>query len=323
MSPFRIDAPWAQDVLAAPGGGPIDGPVEGRLRDAAGGTVGVVQQGVVRMDIAEPDDSIAFYRKVGGAHFHERRSVAFAMTTLDTPVYHGYLEEIRPTDPEAIIVDVGGGDGRNALPWLEWGHRRVVVVDPAFDALARFRQRIADTKPEWLERLLLIEADARRLPLASGSAGVVQSIEALAYLNNDYPVGLGECVRVLAADGRLLVADRDFEAGLITRLFYGGGVQGMLSQASGRTILDGNGDAVVTSRCFTAGELRDEVESAGLAVERTAGISGLSLLLGYERANGKLRPDDEAMVDAVHDMLRRLGRDGRFLRSHLVVARRP
>jgi ubiquinone/menaquinone biosynthesis C-methylase UbiE len=313
---------WASDVLAAPGTSHYLRIQADRLIDPAGKTVGTVGEGVVRFPVATADASISFYREADGAHFHERADVAYAMTSLDAHVYHGYLERIRPPDPAALIVDVGGGDGRNATPWLRWGFQRVVVVDAAGAALERLRGRIAARNPEWLSRVLLIEADARALPLRDGCADRVQSIEALAYLNDDYAAGLRECRRVMARDARLLVADRDYEAGLLTRLFYGGGIRGMLEQAGRRTIVDGNATGSVRSRCFTAGELAVLVEQSGLRIVSQAGISALSLILGHERAAGRLAPEDESHLPAMHALLRDLGRDGALRRSHVVVAAR-
>src|SRR5262249_20211161 len=107
---------WALPILHAPGS---DEPVhlEGNSLLLAGGKeVGRLETGVFRFPVREGDDSIGFYRKVGGAHFHERRAVPFAMSSLDTQIYHSYLEEVRPPDLDGVVVDVGGGDGRNALP---------------------------------------------------------------------------------------------------------------------------------------------------------------------------------------------------------------
>jgi len=282
--------------------------------------IAALDHGVVRFDLAATDSSIDFYRAVGGAHMHERASVSFAMTTLDTPVYHGYLAELRPAGPDAIIVDVGAGDGRNALPWLGWGATRVVLIDPVAAALARFRERIAADHPEWLDRVLLVEADARQLPLRSGCADVVQAVEALAYLNEDYSIGLGECRRLMKSEARLFIGERDYEAGLLTRLFYGGGIAGMLEQAGRRDILDGNAERAVRSRCFTTAEIEAMVRSAGLRVVSNRGISALSLILGYERSAGHLKPEDEARVAAVRELLSELGRSGGMRRSHAIVA---
>jgi SAM-dependent methyltransferase len=297
--------------------------LEGDRLMTADGTVraGIVD-GVVRVVLPGEDPSIRFYRAVGGAHFQERSQVGYAMTTLDTSVYHGYLSEFRPDDMDALIVDVGGGDGRNAMPWLEWGYRRVVVVDPAGAALQRFRTRIAERSPEWLDRTLFIEADARSLPLRSGVAGRVFSIEALAYLNEDYGRGLRECARVMADAGRLLVADRDYEGALLARLFYVGGVGGLLEQAGSRDVIDGNAEQTVRSRCFTPDELAREVETIGLHIVASYGISALSLVLGYLRNTGKLTDGDEGRLADVHRLLTTLGRDGAMRRSHVIIAER-
>src|SRR5262249_59177414 len=104
---------------------------------------------------------------------------------------------------------------------------------------------------DWLDRLLLIEADARQLPLRGRCAERVQAIEALAYLNEDYERGFAECIRLMAEGGRLLVADRDYEGGLLTRLFYGGSHARILEQAGSRGIWDGNDRSIVRRRPFS------------------------------------------------------------------------
>src|SRR5258705_12638572 len=142
------------------------------------GTVNTtILDGIVRVAVAGEDASIRFYRAVGGAHFQERSTVGYAMTTLDTSVYHGYLAEFRPPDMDAIVVDVGGGDGRNAMPWLEWGYRRRVVVPPVTAALARLRHRSAERNLTRLYRVPPIDNDARSLPPAASVASRVSSVD--------------------------------------------------------------------------------------------------------------------------------------------------
>jgi SAM-dependent methyltransferase len=281
---------------------------------------GTIVNGVACFPIATPDRSIEFYRDVGGAHFHERAAVPYSMSALDTEVYHSYLAELRCDNLDALIVDVGGGDGRNAVPWLRWGFRRVVVVDPVRGALARLRSRLEAEHPDWLDRVLLIEADARQLPLRERCAERVQAIEVLAYLNEDYSSGLRECIRLLPDGARLLVADRDYEGGLLTRLFYGGGIRGLLDQAASRGIWDGNETRIVRSRCFTAEEFETTIRDHGLRIVSQAGVSVLSLILGYERACGRLSPQDKAHLGEVRALLCRLGRAGSMRRSHVIVA---
>lgn len=113
---------WGWEVLASPGGGPLR--CEGGILRAADQPIGRIDQGILRFNMPSGDPSTEYYRTVGGAHFHERSAVPYAMTALDTPVYHDYLREFAPDDHDILVVDVGGGDGRNAIPWLQWGFRR-------------------------------------------------------------------------------------------------------------------------------------------------------------------------------------------------------
>jgi len=323
MSAARVELPpWAHEVLVSPETRLPLSEEQGRLIASDDEVAGTIIAGVACFPISTLDRSIEFYRDVGGARFYERAAVPYSMSALDTDVYHGCLAELRPGNLDAIIVDVGGGDGRNAIPWLSWGFRRVVVIDPVRAALARLRTRLAADQPDWLDRVLLIEADARRLPLRDRCAERVQAIEALAYLNDDYSSGLIECIRLLADGARLLVADRDYEGGLLTRLFYGGGVRGMLDQAESREIWDGNDARIVRSRCFTAEEFATMMRDHGLRLVSEHGVSALSLILGYERANGRLAPQDEAHLGAVRALLGRLGRTASMRRSHVIVAER-
>lgn len=295
----ELVASWARDVIAS--------------------TDGVtVVDGVVRCLIREGDGGIDYYRSIDGAHMQERSTVQFAMSSLDRPGYRDHLETIRPASLDALVVDVGGGDGRNALPWLEWGYQRVVVADAIFSGLQRFRQRIIDQHPEWLARILFIEADARELPLLSGCAEVVQSIEALYYLNESYDVGLRECARVLSRTGKLLVSERDYEGGLLTTLLYRG-VGDFLAQSGTRDVWDGVAGQSVRSRSFRADELDAMFEATGLRVVSHRGMSAFSLVLSSLRSSGKIGEHEDARIEDVHRVLSELGKNGSMRRCHVVV----
>ena len=266
------------------------------------------------------DPSTEYYRGIGGAHFHERSVVPYAMTALDTPVYRDYLRDFAPDDRDILVVDVGGGDGRNAIPWLQWGFKRVVVVDSTAAALSRFRTRILAENPQWIERLVLIECDARTLPFADDTADRVQAIEALYYLNEDYEQGLAQCRRVMRPQARLLLADRSYEGALLTRLLYYGGVGAMLKTARSREMWDAEDGHRVRTRCFSREELHGLVAAEGLEIAETGGISAFSLLLSFLSKLDRLGPESETQLAAMHQLLISLGHIGCFSRSHVVIA---
>ena len=322
MTPPALPS-WASDLLVCPTSGARLSVHNGRLLAAAGAECGAIPDGIGRFPFQQDaggGEEIRQYRAIGGAHFHERRHVAFAMSALDTPIYHRHLERFRG-EPEGIVVDVGGGDGRNAWPFLEWGHRHIVVIDAVGDALLRFRERVAAHDPNWLDRLLLIEADARSLPLASRCATHVMAIEALCYLNEDYQTGLHEVARLLMPQGRLLLSERDWESGLVMRLIHYG-LGPMLQGAECRSLWDGTSAALMETRCFTEGELRACVSAAGLKVEQIEGTPLLSLILGWMRAQQKLAEEDHTHLPAVARLLEDLAVHGRSRRCHVVTARR-
>ncbi len=278
-----------------------------------------VDDGIIRLPIAQPDRNITYYRSIGGSHFHERSSVAFAMSALDTPIYHSYLDDVQPPALDDVIVDIGGGDGRNTLPWLERGYRRVVIVDAVADSLRRLRTRIEERSPGWLERIVFIECDARALPLRDGCAAAVVAIESLCYLTADYEVGVRECARILAAGGKLLVSERDYEGTLLTRLLYAG-TAGCLELAESKISRDGGGPA--GSRVFGQAELAAALERNGFATLSVRGVSLLSVVLGWLNANGMLAEDDRQRLPEVQALLAQLAAGSTLRRCNVFIAAR-
>jgi ubiquinone/menaquinone biosynthesis C-methylase UbiE len=309
---------WAWQVLAAPGGGPLR--CESNILWTGERPIGRIDQGMLRFDTPGGDPSTEYYRAMGGAHFHERSAIGYAMTALDTPVYHDYLRDLVPDDRNSLVTDVGGGDGRNALPWLQWGFKRVVVIDSTSAALVRFRNRVLAENRDWLDHLVLIECDARALPLGGGVADRVLAIESLYYLNEDYERGLRECHRVMRPRARLLVAERSFEGALLTRLLHYGGVDAMLETAQRREMWDGENGHRVRTRFFSDEEIRSLIEAQGLEIIESRGISAFSLVLSFLSKLDKLGRESEAQLADVRRLLVSLGRTGWFRRCHVIVA---
>jgi SAM-dependent methyltransferase len=313
--------PWAFEILSCPTTRERLRLDQHRLLRSDGSEAGLVDRGIVRFPINSPDESIIFYKSIGGPHFHERTTEPFAMSSLDTPVYHAHLDELCPRDLDGPVVDVGGGDGRNAKFVLERGHRRVIVIDAVAAALARFRNRLAQDHPHWLDRILLIEADARQLPLLEKSVRCVISIESLCYLNEDYELGLAQCARLLGTGGILIVSERDYEGGLVLRLMYHG-VSGLLQSSRTRSLWDGQFSDVVRSRTFTERELRELMERHGLKVNSVRGISLLPLLFGWLRGQNLIQGTGRDELPAVYDLLLDLALTGGMRRCHVLAARR-
>src|SRR5262249_47760756 len=211
------------------------------------------------------------------------------------------------------------GEGENPLPFVDWGCRRVMAVDPIAASLHRLREQAYRRDPDVDARLLLVRADARGLPLLSGTASLVLAIEALCCLNDDHELGLAECARILAPNARLLLSDRAWEGGLFTGLLYGG-IPEFLRVGESRSLRDGPAGSPVQTRLFTEEDLVRAVRSAGLRVVETHGLSVMSVVLGYLRGQGRITESESESLPMVLDLLRKLGRTGAARRAHVIVA---
>ena len=289
------------------------------LHCPACGEVGRYQAGIARFDIPGSDDAIAWYEAADGTHFHERIHIPYTMSSLDTPVYHSILRSAAPAQRTSVIVDLGAGDGRNTEPLLAWGYKRVIAVDAVASSLVRLRTRLSAEHPAWLERLLLVQCDIRHVPLLAASTDLIVATETLCYLNEDYAVGLTECRRLLRPAGRLLIAERSWEAALLIHLLYGG-VGEMCRLRHSRDVWDGAPHNRVRSRAFTEQELLAALGVAGLRPLRTKGLSVLALVLGYLRGTDCLSERDQGHLPEVRECLQMLAEHGLMRRAHVVLA---
>ncbi|WP_411716322.1 class I SAM-dependent methyltransferase [Natronomonas sp.] len=127
------------------------------------------------------------------------------------------------------IVEVGGGSGRAAR---EVG---ATVVDPARGMLERARARGLET----------VQGDGEALPLADESVDAVLIVDALHHFS-DQGAALGEIARVLAPGGVLVIQEFD------------------RSTRRGRALALAERVVGFDSRFYTAAELQEEIERAGL-----------------------------------------------------------
>lgn len=311
---------WATRLLACPHCRAPLSPAADVFTCTRCGEVGHWCDGIACFGASTDDPSVAWYESVGGTNFHERIQIPFTMSSLETPIYHAFLRVVRPSDPSAVIVDLGAGDGRNTEPWLAWGYQRVIAVDAIAASLGRLRDRVRSAHPEWLDRLLLVQSDLRRVPLATGSVGLALAIEALYYLNEDYARGLSECRRILDSSGLLLTSERSWEGALLTHLLYGG-VPALCRLRDNRDVWDGEPGEGVRSRCFTEEELLTALRDAGFTPLECKGVPALAVVLGYLRGQNRLSADDEAYLPQVRACLQTLAERGTLRRTHVVVAR--
>lgn len=104
-----------------------------------------------------------------------------------------------------VVVDVGSGFGLVSTLMAAWGARAVYSVE-LHAPMAASHRRLLDRDFHDTRNVLPVRADAGALPIATASADLVLSIEAISHYY-DVPRFLDECARVLRPGGQLLVSD--------------------------------------------------------------------------------------------------------------------
>ncbi len=107
---------------------------------------------------------------------------------------------------DKVVVDVGAGFGLVSDLLASWGARRVWALELLQEWASSHASRDAAHFGYLGDRVMHVCGDASRLPLRSGTADIVLSIEAISHYY-DVDAFLDECARVLKPGGHVLVSD--------------------------------------------------------------------------------------------------------------------
>jgi len=105
-----------------------------------------------------------------------------------------------------VVVDAGSGFGMVSNLLAHWGAERVFAVEVHTPMTVSHARINAAHFPELSGHVLHVRGDASAMPIRSGSADLVLSIEAISHYF-DVDAFLDECARVLRPGGALVVSD--------------------------------------------------------------------------------------------------------------------
>lgn len=194
-------------------------------------------------------------------------------TALRTAVVWEVLQDaldrrVKATGRESLdVLDTGGGSGKFAVPVAGLGHR-VTVVDPSPNALFALERRAAEAGVA--DRVTGVQGDARGLfdVVERGRYDAVLCHGVLEYVD-DPAEGLRNAVAALRPEGVLSLLAAGLGGAVLARALAGHFTEAKqaLDDPNGRW---GPGDPM--PRRFTAEQLTELVEGAGLAVGAVHGV---------------------------------------------------
>jgi ubiquinone/menaquinone biosynthesis C-methylase UbiE len=185
---------------------------------------------------------------------------------------------------QGIVIDVGGGSGTYALWLAEQGHLvHFVDLVPRHVGMVVAKAR---------DRSLVLGstqiADARSLPFGDEFADMVLLMGPLYHLTDlrDRLQALSECSRVVKKDGRILCTAISRFASMLAGFRFNRFDDAEFEAMVDRDLVDGQhrnpvhgSNHLGTAFFHTSKELRQEIESSGLACEKIVGIESAVGLL--------------------------------------------
>lgn len=150
-----------------------------------------------------PSSPVAAHTKAAVRATYERIAEPFAASRAEP--WPEVLSFTTSLPPEALVADVGCGNGRHARALASAGHR-VVAVDFARSLLLIGRR--GSRGRLWGQHILWVQGDAATLPLHDGSVDAAISVAILHHLpsRDDRVQALRELRRILRPEGRAFVS---------------------------------------------------------------------------------------------------------------------
>jgi SAM-dependent methyltransferase len=215
------------------------------------------------VEAPDPPPQGSYYGPIGDWQGAEYERNAFA---LGTEQEVGFLRDALAVD-DGLVIDVGCGTGRHARALRTVGVR-TIGVDLSAGLLQAAASRSAGG---WAQ------ADARRLPIMSGSADAIMSVCQGGFgitPGGDEDV-LAEMVRVLRPGGRLVLTA--FSLAFATRWLVPGDAfdveRGLAYTAADVRGPDGQSRRFdLWTQCYSAGHLRLLAQRCGLEVQGVYGV---------------------------------------------------
>lgn len=193
---------------------------------------------------------------------------------------------INPLPEDALIADIGAGDGRITALLKEYGFRNIIALDIDYENVERLSRRY--------------DCDAICAPFSGESLfpeGTFDLIIAWGLLTciPDFPAALADLTRYTAVGGALITAEPTLESVLLYTIARGDTAEFVRTYQSGSRAAMWH-DKEVRYTVFTTAQLREWMYSAsGLEVlhERNIGIFP-SLLAGGLLQEQKFSPQESA-----------------------------
>jgi SAM-dependent methyltransferase len=222
------------------------------------------------------DKSINYCRDID---YVKRASNPFTTTARETLQYNRYLKKLLSSiNPGSYVLDLGCGDGRFTQYFLDNGLEKIIAVDIDLHNLRRLASRLSS---EEKEKVILIHADASKLPIKEGGLDAIFALGILNVLANQLLDVCTHLHNLLAYGGILVNSEPTLEGSLLYALIRQDFEEFFTVATTYTKTVDYDGDRSKRYAVFEHGKVEAVLSQSGFLVQDVKGVSVFpSLIFG-------------------------------------------
>ena len=262
--------------------------------------------------------ALQFHEKMPrGAALRELTKKHLHLLYWETPYFIEAVERyLKGVDTNnAIVADVGCGDGRFTELLISLGFKKIIATDIDIRPLQSLEKYLIETGNQ--DKVLLINTGVENIPVKKEICDVVLAIDVLYYLNSEYTKGLNELRRILKKGAKLINSEPDLEGAIYKSIFFET-IEDVFQNYFERLFKEEKGDTPFKFRLFTEEEMISILDDNGFIVKDKFGLSLFPSIVRIMMVRGQIKQKDLANnEEKVKEVMNYLNDNGK-LHKHII-----
>lgn len=245
-------------------------------------------------------EGTSLHEKMHGSHLRKLQGDKFKLAHYESGFYKRALRRwLDPLARDALMLDLGAGDGRFTELLLDMGFSQIVSTDISRENLVSLGQYLDEVGGR--DKVALIQSDASDPIFREATFDCILCIGVLYYLGNDYFDGKAQVSGILKENGYLIESEPDLEGQALKALIFDG-LESFIDVTKNRRFIESYGGQDFHLRLFDRQEMLENFAKYGFELVDRHGLSLFPLLMIVAKARGLIKENE---IEEHHDQIQR------------------
>ncbi len=258
----------------------------------------------------EKNSGIEFHdSKPKGANLRELSQFELHQAGWETPFYQEiistYLEHLDPQN--AVVADLGCGDGRFTQFLLEQGFQKVIALDAHHVPLQSLAGYLKKHQLE--EKVLLIHSSLDDIPIEKEQLDALLAINVFYYMGEKTFSSMQNAIALIKQNAIAIITEHNYEAILLRALMFNG-LEGFMKVATEQKFKETDQSDDFWFPVKKKAEIRENWEKLNLEILDEKGITIFHQFLNI------LRSKNQVQIEEIEENLNELWNLFKYLHQH-------